>query len=223
MSYNGRANDQQYKGIAKYGEMFLEGFELGRSWEYDADLDLYYQVTNVSSTYVRIDFRNDPGDPTVAGQIDVRLIDDEPYPVAVRLDFAVVGGNDVMNGWMILTVNDASLEYGNLEMAFQMTTPSAVIACDIGFSPTAYTGTILASIEGNDFLFRNIVVSGDDLFCDYYINGVVGSVVIFSDGSGAFSIDAEDGTYVLYWDTTYRVTLDPPVGANVDLGYMWDL
>jgi hypothetical protein len=212
-------------GLAKYARMALQrgAPTRGVEWEYDEDWDLYYRYTVISSTHERVDFRIDPNDASQRGKIDLYLIDGEPYPVAVRMDFDIVGDQNKLKGSLTFTAYNDEFTDVRVAGGFTLQDPATNVSMNLRETDGEVTGTLSARVDGYKVVYTNIVYDGEYVTADWAAGGLTGTMIYNDFGAGSLTVNTPAGDYVISWNAIYECTLTNPDNSTEDLGFIWDL
>lgn len=222
-NYDTRAAVAQ-KGLAKYALMARKPSSRSGSWEYDPYYDLYYRYTETSSTSGTFEFARDSSGTVEAGQIDVLVTDDLPYPATVVLDVVVTDGTYLFAGSFEYTLLDDSGESYNLKADYAVNIPSARVIADLQVRPSAITGDLAVSVNGDTAIFNDIVVTSTYQTFRWTYGGFTGTAGVLTDGNaGYLTVDTTAGRYRWDWDESYNTVLTYPSGEQEALGRLEDL
>jgi hypothetical protein len=211
----------QFGNLMKFAKLMTTGVESSRSWSYDSSLDLYYQAYEVSNTQIRVDFRTSGG--TSAGYLVLNLIDGEPYPVTIRMNFDFTSRGSRYAGTITYILNNSEGSSGRTYGDWTSSAPQARITFDLTLNGDTVTGQWSMQSAGNSIQLRNIRSTSQSYRADYVVGGYTGSFDISASGAGNLTCNTSEGIYALVWNSSYLCTLRYPNGQEESVGYLYRL
>lgn len=190
--------------------------------EYDEDYGLWSEFVMESQTSSRTNYYTEQFGGESAGSISTSFTS-----TGIRFVFDVTGGLEPSRGEMVISkVSETS---GNLRGDVEDLATNEVTRFDLDFQQvgTDQFGEPLYQITGDmfyrddqgaEFAYNNLIINPDgSIAADVVEEGLQGHVVMNADGSGTFTLNAEDGQYICQWDDAGRGFIQYPDGFREDI------
>lgn len=190
---------------------------------YSSSLGLYYTITPLGLTSVRLNFSsNADGTGDTAGTMTLSLTSSDATTVHETYDVT-------SHGTRVKGTTDVQLDGNNSAVhatgAYTSTNPTVSGTFDLTYAGTDVTGRDSVTVEGRTVTFTNIVASTETgaFAADYAANGLTGHITRNANGSGSVTTDTSAGVVTLTWTIDGTATIHFPDGSEKNLGKLANL
>jgi len=189
---------------------------LSTGWQYSTQLQLYYDVTAVSTKEFSVAFSTGPnGTGSTAGTMDVTIVSGPPAPIVVHASYDITSQSTHLTGTLDFTAFDNAFTHVALSGNCNTTHPTTATTFSFDDNAGTITGSITSKAGGHTVSLTNLSYTpGTGLRGDIAVDSLTGSIGINPDGTGFVSFIDALGTFTIHWDASENVTLTGPTGSQ---------